>query len=80
MTLNHRGTTIPTVITAFSKEFVEAKQAQWTAFSKRLGQEHVPTNFSDIVSAVEDFIQPLASAIASDSEPPSSWKSPNTWI
>jgi len=80
LTLHHRGTTIPIDITAFSKEFVEAKQVQWTAFSKRLGQEHVPTNFSDIVSAVEAFIQPVASAIASESEAPSSWKSPSTWI
>ena len=80
LTLSHRGSTIPTDITAFSKEFVEAKQVQWTAFSKRLGQEHVPTNFSDIVSAVEAFIQPVVSAIASESKAPSSWKSPNTWI
>ena len=78
LTLSHRGTTIPTDITAFSKGFVDAKQVQWTAFSKRLGQEHVP-NFSDIVSAVEAFIQPVASAIASNSEPPSSWASPDTW-
>jgi len=79
LTLSHRGTTIPTDITAFSKEFVDAKQVQWAAFSKRLGQEHVPTNFSDIVSAVEAFIQPVASAIASESEAPSTWKSPDTW-
>jgi len=79
LTLSHRGTTVPTDIVAFSKEFIDAKQIQWTAFIKRLGQEHVPTNFSDIVSAVETFIQPVASAIASNSIPPSSWKSPDTW-
>ena len=76
LTLEHRGTTIPAEITAFSDAFVEAKQVQWTAFTNRLGQEHVPADFGEIVSAVAAFIQPV---ISLDSEPPSSWKSPNTW-
>jgi len=76
LTLEHRGTTIPTEITAFSEAFIAAKQVQWTAFIKRLGQEHVPTDFTEIVSAVAAFIEPVISA---DSEPPLAWKSPNTW-
>ncbi len=46
LTFDHRGTALPGVIAAFSQAFIDAKQVQWLAFHKRLGQEHVPALFS----------------------------------
>lgn len=63
LTLEHRGTTLPEVIVPFKKEFIDTKQVQWAAFHKRLGQEHVPTDFGEVISGVEAFLKPIASAL-----------------
>lgn len=39
LTFENRETGIPDVITAFTDDFINIKQGQWTAFHKRLGQE-----------------------------------------
>lgn len=79
LTINHRGTTIPTDITAFSKEFIKVKQVQWTAFIKRLGLEYVPANFEEIVTSVEAFLMPMVSALISNTEPPVLWHASKSW-
>ncbi|VAW97398.1 FIG00645039: hypothetical protein with HTH-domain [hydrothermal vent metagenome] len=79
LTINHRGTSIPTEITAFSKEFIKLKQVQWAAFKKRLGQEHVPANFEEIVTTVEAFLMPMVSALTSNTEPPALWQASKSW-
>jgi hypothetical protein len=63
MTFEQRGTVLPIEIKAFDKTFISSKQIQWSAFRKRLQQDHVPASFQDIISAVETFLAPLASAI-----------------
>ncbi len=49
------------------RPFNDAKQVQWTAFRKRLQQDHIPASFRDIVEAVEAFLAPLASSLAQGS-------------
>ena len=79
LTLEHRGTGIPEVITAFTKDFINAKQVQWAAFHKRLGQEHVPANFSEIVAGVETFLIPITSALMNGGQTPGEWSASGSW-
>ncbi len=58
LTFEHRELKIPCEITAFSEVFIESKQAQWSAFRKRLDQD-VPEKFHTIVSKIEDFLVPV---------------------
>lgn len=60
-------------------DFDGAKQTQWTAFWKRLQQDHVPAAFREITSAVERFLAPLASAISADNPEPTKWTAPGPW-
>jgi len=75
LTLEHRGTEIPEDITAFTKEFVDAKQVQWKAFYKRLAQEHVPDDFAVIVAGVEAFLEPIING----AKVPNKWPASGTW-
>jgi len=58
LTLENRQTKLPMKITAFSPEFVQNKQKLWKAFRNRLGQDHTPSDFSEIVDGVSRFIEP----------------------
>src|SRR5690606_2213144 len=51
LTFERRGTALPAKIDAFTELFIEAKQTQWAAFWKRLGEEHVPISFIEIAAA-----------------------------
>lgn len=79
LTFNRRGTSFPEVIVAFTEVFVEAKQTQWLAFHRRLGQYHVPTSFSEVVISVRNFIGPLAAALFSGKAAPDHWTAPGPW-
>lgn len=79
LTLEHRGTTLPEVIVSFAQEFIDAKQVQWTAFHKRLGQEHVPADFGEVVAAVEAFLKPVVSAQMSGTQTPYQWSASGAW-
>ena len=78
-TFERRGTIVPEEVEAFSEGFIEVKQVQWTAFRNKLNQDHVPTSFKDIVSGVENFLAPLASALSTDNPKPSSWSPTGPW-
>ena len=73
-------TGLPDAIVAFSQDFIAAKQIQWNVFRKKLEQEHVPSEFADIVMNVKEFIKPVALALASKKPPPSKWSSPGPWV
>ncbi|MFC1840900.1 nucleotidyl transferase AbiEii/AbiGii toxin family protein, partial [Thermodesulfobacteriota bacterium] len=73
-------TEFPDKIIAFSQEFITTKQIQWNAFRKKLKQDHIPTNFDDIVTQVRKFIDPIASALISQKPPPSKWFAPGPWM
>jgi hypothetical protein len=76
LTLEHRGTDIPEIITAFTKGFIEEKQVQWKAFHKRLAQDHVPIDFNDIVESVEAFLGPILNGAKASGK----WSAPSTWV
>jgi len=79
LTLEHRGTAIPEIITAFTNEFIENKQVLWKAFHKRLSQEYLPTDFSEIVAYLDDFLRPIVLALVSGNEIPQHWTTSGTW-
>lgn len=79
LTLEHRGTVLPEVVVAFTRGFIDAKQVQWSAFNKRLGQEHVPADFGEVVAAVEAFLEPIVSAQMSGTQALHQWSAPGAW-
>jgi hypothetical protein len=56
LTFAERETPMPDTIIAFTDEFCEAKQVQWAAFRKRIGQDFVPENFMEVVSELRLFL------------------------
>ena len=80
LTFEQRDAALPTNIDVFTEHFVEAKQAQWTAFRKRLGQDHVPASFREITVSVDRFLSPIIEALSSVKPGPTSWKAPGPWI
>ena len=50
LTFEQRGTLLSNNVVAFQAAFIAEKQVQWSAFCRRIGLEHLPKNFSDIVS------------------------------
>lgn len=79
LTFRNRSTDLTGLIPAFSKEFSELKQAQWTAFLKRISQDHVPREFADIISAIKGFLLPIVEAENSGATTPSRWVPPGPW-
>ncbi|MFH0783186.1 MAG: nucleotidyl transferase AbiEii/AbiGii toxin family protein [Pseudomonadota bacterium] len=79
LTFERRGTVMPVEIEAFDEPFISAKQIQWSAFWKRLQQDHVPVSFRDIVSAVETFLVPVASTTSQGTTKPMSWIASGPW-
>jgi hypothetical protein len=79
LTFDRRGTVLPADIEAFNKTFIDSKQVQWTAFWKRIQQDHIPASFNDIVSAMETFLSPLVSALSQGNPKPASWTAPGPW-
>jgi predicted nucleotidyltransferase component of viral defense system len=80
LTLNHRGTTLSESILPFTQEFALAKQVQWMAFCKRLGQEGMPIEFVRVVMAIEEFLAPLVLALLNQTLPPTTWVAGSAWF
>jgi hypothetical protein len=79
LTFERRGTKLPLAIEAFSEPFIEAKQAQWAAFCKRLQQDRSPTSFGEIVTSVDRFLSPIVAALSSGGPSPINWNAPGPW-
>ncbi len=79
LTFERRETEIPDIVSAFSEGFISAKQIQWSAFRRRLQQDHVPENFSEVVFTIKNFIEPLIMALSSDKLIPDRWGAPGPW-
>lgn len=79
LTFERRETKIPDIVSAFSKEFITAKQIQWSAFHRRLRQTHVPEDFSEVVFTVKNFIEPLIATLTSGKSTPDHWVAPGPW-
>jgi len=80
LTLGNRGTEIPELITAFTDEFVKTKDKQWAAFHKRLGHDHVPVDFAEVVTDVKVFLQPIASALFVGKPFSQKWSISDSWV
>ena len=64
-TFERRGSTLSRNPVAFALPFVEAKEAQWSAFLKRTRIEHEPSALRDIVAELEAFLGPVLAGLES---------------
>jgi hypothetical protein len=78
-TMDHRHTALPDEVSAFSERFITAKQAQWRAFRNRLGQEHIPVEFSAVVTAIDSFLRPIMAARRAGLPFVATWVAPGPW-
>jgi len=79
-TFKRRGTEMPEGIDAFTEPFIEAKQTQWAAFAKRLGQDHVPVSFREITVSVDKFLSPIAAVLSLSKPIPEHWIASGPWV
>lgn len=79
LTFKQRGTALSDNIVAFQTPFIEEKQVQWTAFCRRINQEYLPNDFSDIVAQVTSFLAPIIEAAYSGQPFIKNWMAANEW-
>jgi hypothetical protein len=75
LTFQKRDTELAEPIDAFSEAFITSRQPLWTAFRKRLKQEHLPESFAQITSEIEAFIGPIMKPRTTAS----SWPAAGPW-
>ncbi len=80
LTFENRGIEMPEVITSFTADFINSKQGQWAAFHRRLGQEHIPADFAEIVAGVDAFLQPIAFSLLEDRQFSQKWSVSDFWV
>ena len=80
LTFENRGIEMPEVITSFTADFINSKQGQWAAFHRRLGQEHIPADFAEIVAGVDAFLQPIAFSLLEDRQFSQKWSISDFWV
>lgn len=76
ITFEKRGTKFPSEIDAFSKSFIEEKQAQWKSFCNRTNQSSISDSFSKIIADLEIFLTPLATISKLNNK---NWQPNNHW-
>ncbi|WP_404365582.1 nucleotidyl transferase AbiEii/AbiGii toxin family protein [Marinobacter sp.] len=76
-TFAKRKTEIPET-NPFSDGFVGTRQPQWQAFRKRLGQDHVPETFREVVEAVVEFLDPVITDTATQTQK-KIWRPSGPW-
>jgi predicted nucleotidyltransferase component of viral defense system len=79
LTFENRRTDLPENIEAFQDAFISEKQIQWTAFCRRLEQEHLPTLFSEVVLQIKRFLEPVADAVRADNLFDMNWVAADGW-
>ena len=80
LTFDQRGTELPAEIEVFTESFIDEKQVQWTAFWRRLQQDHVPTSFREVTASVDRFLSPIIAALSSGKPCPTNWTAPGPWF
>ena len=80
LTFDQRSTALPAEVEAFTESFIDAKQVQWTAFRRRLQQDHVPASFRTITASLERFLSPVVAALSSGKPRPKNWAAPGPWF
>lgn len=79
LTLHNRRTDLPDKLTPFSDGFIESKTTQWNAFRKKMKNDSVPEDFSDVVHHVAEFLEPVLSGIRLHSDFDLQWEAPGPW-
>lgn len=79
LTFERRRTELPAEVDAFTESFIGAKQTQWAAFRKRLGQKHVPVSFKEVAASVDCFLSPIIAVFSSGKQSPTNWTAPGPW-
>lgn len=79
LTFKQRGTALSDNIVAFQAPFIEEKQVQWTAFCRRINQEYLPNDFSDIAAQLTSFLAPIIEAAHSGQPFVKNWMAANEW-
>lgn len=79
LTFNQRGTQLPIEIEAFSDSFIKTKQVQWSTFCKRLQQDHIPSEFREVVLSISEFLIPAIHALTKGSVMPNIWTTSGQW-
>ena len=80
-TFANRGTMIDSEPFVFSPQFLEdsIKQAQWTAFVRKLKLDGTPDSFADVVREIQAFLLPLVQAVSFKQIFTSKWASGGPW-
>lgn len=78
-TLIRRKTGVDLDFLSFSESFSKHRQPQWKAFVNRIKQEHVPTQFSEVLVQIRAFLLPIAEARVSNREFAGRWIAPGPW-
>lgn len=79
-TLTRRNTGIDLDFLAFSETFSKNRQPHWKAFVTRLKQEHVPTQFEEVLAQIRLFLIPIAEASVSNHKFSGRWAAPGPWM
>jgi len=79
LTLERRGTELPSDIVAFTDDFATAQQVYWTAFLKRLKYTEAPESFAAVTSKLNVFLGPIALSISLRGPTPAKWAAPGPW-
>jgi len=81
-TFRARQTTLSQTPAAFSDTFANdrEKQAQWTAFVRRIQVKNMPVSFSDAVQDIKAFLQPVIQALIEASPFGLRWPPGGPWV
>jgi hypothetical protein len=79
-TFGNRNVGMPQSIVAFTGAFAVDRQQLWKLFRKRLPMIAIPEDFAEVVASVSNFLQPVASALASGQSFDMRWTSPGPWL
>lgn len=81
-TSQRRGVTIPTgPVSGLSEAFASdpARQAQWTAFCRRLRADSPRAPLREVVSAISIFLDPIFAAVSAGQEASGRWRAGGPW-
>jgi predicted nucleotidyltransferase component of viral defense system len=81
-TFAHRQTSAGLARVVLKNAFAESesRQQQWFSFVKRNHIKHAPVQFSEAMSGIRDFLEPMLASIAGKDAPPISWGPGGPWI
>ncbi len=79
-TFENRKTNVPgEQPTAFSEQYTQEKQLQWTAFLKTAGIMNTPDQFTIIQNRLQEFLLPIFQSLRSEKNIDKCWKPSGKW-